>query len=98
MRVCLLLVFAASLAAADHWSFVPPRRPEPPAVAKAAWIRNPVDRFVLARIEREGLAPSPEARRTALLRRISLDLIGLPGAPEEIAAFLADQRPDAYER
>ncbi len=98
MRVCLQLVFAVSLVAADRWSFVPPRHPEPPAVAKTAWIRNPVDRFVLARLEREGLAPSPEARKTALLRRISLDLIGLPPVPEEIAAFLADQRPDAYER
>ena len=98
MRCCVLLLFAASLAAADHWAFVPPRRTPPPAVAHADWIRNPVDRFVLARLERARMGPSPAAASALLLRRVSLDLIGLPPTPAEIAEFLADARPDAYER
>jgi hypothetical protein len=61
-------------------------------------VRNPIDTFVLARLEQEGLAPSPEAARPALLRRVTLDLTGLPATPEEVAAFVADRRPDAYER
>ena len=92
------VLFAGSLAAGDHWSFVPPRRPQLPAVARAGWVRNPVDRFVLARLEPERLAPSAEAAKTTLLRRLSLDLVGLPPTPVETAAFLADSRPDAYGR
>ena len=82
----------------DHWAFQPPRPPVPPAVKNEAWVRNPIDRFVLARLEKEGLAPSPEADRRTLIRRLSLDLIGLPPSLDEIDAFLADDRPDAYER
>ncbi len=85
-------------AARDHWAFRAPTRPEPPQVADAAWVRNPIDRFVLARLEKEGLPPSPEADKVTLIRRLSLDLIGLPPTPEEVDAFLADQAPDAYER
>ena len=81
-----------------HWSFTPPKRPEPPSVKQAAWPRNDIDRFVLARLEREGLRPSPEASRETLLRRVTLDLTGLPPAPAEIDAFLADRTPGAYER
>jgi hypothetical protein len=81
-----------------HWAFVPPARPEPPAVRDASWPRNAIDRFVLARLEQEGVAPSPEAEPTALLRRVFLDLTGLPPTPEEIEAFLADDSPEAYER
>ncbi len=81
-----------------HWAFQPVKRDAPPAVANAAWVRTPIDRFILARLEKERLPPSPEADRLTLLRRVSLDLTGLPPAPEEIAAFLADSRPDAYER
>jgi hypothetical protein len=81
-----------------HWSFVPPVRPSVPAVRDARWSRNPVDRFVLAKLESEGFAPSPEADRATLLRRVFLDLTGLPPTPEELDAFLADARPDAYER
>lgn len=81
-----------------HWAFVAPRRPSLPAVKAAAWPRNPVDYFLLARLEREGLQPSPEASRAALLRRLTLDLTGLPPTPAEIDAFVADARPDAYER
>src|SRR5438093_8115718 len=73
-----------------HWSFIPPERPEPPQTRTAGWTRNPIDRFVLARLEREGLSPSPEADRTTLLRRVTLDLTGLPPTTEEVDAFLAD--------
>ena len=81
-----------------HWAYVAPVRPEPPAVRDAAWCRNAVDRFVLARLEAEGLAPAPEAERATLLRRVTLDLTGLPPEPEALRAFLDDGRPDAYER
>ena len=82
----------------NHWSFRPVARAEPPAVNNDSWIRTPIDRFILARLEREGLAPSPEANRTTLLRRLSLDLTGLPPTPAEAAEFDADQSPDAYDR
>lgn len=81
-----------------HWSFVAPVRPELPETKNAKWTRNPVDRFVMARLEREGLAPSPEADRATLLRRLTFDLTGLPPTPAETAAFLKDRAPDAYER
>ena len=82
----------------DHWSFQPVTRPPPPPVHLASWPRNQVDRFILARLEQEGLRPSPEADRLTWLRRASLDLTGLPPAPEQIRAFVDDRRPDAYER
>ncbi len=81
-----------------HWAFVAPVRPAVPQVTKAAWVKNPIDAFVLARLEKEGLAPSPEADKVTLLRRLSLDLIGLPPTPEEVDAFLADKSPKAYEK
>ncbi len=82
-----------------HWSFVPPTLPEVPAVGDPSWARNPIDRFILARLDAEGLKPSPEAAKTTLIRRVTLDLIGLPPTPAEVAAFLADdRRNDAYER
>jgi cytochrome c553 len=87
-----------AVATARHWSFVKPARPAEPATHTAGWARNPVDRFVLARLESAGLKPSPEADRATLLRRVSLDLTGLPPTPEEVDAFLADASPDAYER
>jgi len=83
---------------APHWAFQPPVKPEPPAVRDAERVRNPIDRFVLARLEAEGLAPAAEAERAALCRRVHLDLIGLPPGPEERAAFLADDSADAYEQ
>ncbi|HKI36588.1 MAG TPA: DUF1553 domain-containing protein, partial [Gemmataceae bacterium] len=83
---------------AEHWAFVPPRRPALPAVKDKAWLRNGIDNFVLARLEREGLKPSAEADRYTLLRRASLDLRGLPPAPEEVADFEKDTAPDAYEK
>jgi mono/diheme cytochrome c family protein len=81
-----------------HWAFQRVQRPPVPAVKSTGWVRNPIDRFVLARLESRGLSPSAEADRRTLLRRLSFDLIGLPPTPEEVDAFLADSRPDAHER
>jgi hypothetical protein len=83
---------------ATHWSYVNPVRPRLPDVRDGAWPRNAIDRFVLARLEREGLAPSAEADRHALIRRVSLDLTGLPPTPDEVERFVRDPNPDAYER
>ncbi|MEO1529241.1 MAG: PSD1 and planctomycete cytochrome C domain-containing protein [Planctomycetota bacterium] len=80
-----------------HWAFIPPVRPSPPMVS-GEWIRNPIDQFVLARLVDEGLAPSERADRVTLLRRVSLDLTGLPPSPDEVEVFLSDTSPDAYER
>ena len=82
----------------QHWSFQPIRVPRVPEVKQHAWIKSPIDAFVLARLEKEGLRPSPEADRVTLIRRLSLDLLGLPPTPEEVDAFLHDRSPDAYER
>ena len=81
-----------------HWAFVPPQAVQPPAVQDAKWPRNAIDRFVLARLEREGLHPAPEADRATLLRRLSFDLTGLPPTTAEVDAFLADRSPNAYEK
>ncbi len=81
-----------------HWAFIPPQRPVVPAVKNSSWPKNPIDHFVLARLEKEGLAPSRPAERVTLLRRLSLDLIGLPPTPEEVDAFLADRSKNAYEK
>jgi mono/diheme cytochrome c family protein len=80
-----------------HWAYVPPTRPDLPAVVQSSWVRNPIDQFILARLEREGLKPAPEADKETLLRRVTYDLTGLPPTPAETDAFLADQSPDAYE-
>ena len=81
-----------------HWAFQPVHRLPLPVVRTPQWVRNPVDAFVLARLEKERVRPSPEADRPTLLRRLTLDLLGLLPTPEETAAFVADPRPDAYER
>jgi len=81
-----------------HWAFVAPVRAALPAVQRGDWVRNPIDRFVLAKIEAGGLQPSPEADRPTLIRRLTLDLTGLPVTPEEVDAFVADTQPEAYER
>jgi mono/diheme cytochrome c family protein len=81
-----------------HWAYVPPTRPDLPAVVQSSWVRNPIDQFILARLEREGLKPAPEADKETLLRRVTYDLTGLPPTPAETDAFLADQSPDAYEK
>lgn len=81
-----------------HWAFVPPARPAVPSVKDGKWPRNPIDNFILARLELEGLRPSPEADKATLLRRVTLDLTGLPPTRAELESFLADPSPDAYEK
>ena len=83
-----------------HWAFVSPVRPALPSVAAkdAAWVRNPIDRFILARLKKEGLTPSPEADRATLLRRVTFDLTGLPPTPQAVEAVVADRSHDAYEK
>ncbi len=81
-----------------HWAFIPPEKPVMPAVERLEWVRNPIDRLVLARLEKEGLEPSPEADRRTLIRRAALDLTGLPPTPEEVNAFVADRDSNAFEK
>lgn len=81
-----------------HWAFAPVRDPRPPAVRDSAWPWSPIDRFILARLERAGLRPAPDADRRTLARRLHFDLLGLPPTPEEVEDFVADRDPDAYER
>ncbi len=88
----------AGRAGPDWWSLRPVRRPGVPAVTTAGWVRSPVDAFVLARLEAEGLSPAPEADRRTYARRVTLDLTGLLPTPEEVDAFVADTSPDAYEK
>ena len=80
-----------------HWSLIPPQRPEPPSVGNPAWVRNPIDQFVLARLEAAGLEPAAEADRATLARRVSLDLTGLPPSPEVVEGFVNDTSPGAYD-
>ncbi len=81
-----------------HWAYLPVERVEPPVVEEADWCRTPIDQFIYQRLEQERLAPAPPADRRTLLRRVYFDLIGLPPTPAEVAEFLADERPDAFER
>jgi hypothetical protein len=81
-----------------HWSLIPSSRPELPHVTDKTWPRTGIDRFILARLEREGLKPAAEAERATLIRRVSLDLTGLPPTPAEVDAFVRDTSPDAYEK
>lgn len=81
-----------------HWAYLPPVRVAPPAVKNIKWVRNPIDRFILAKIEEKGLQPAPEADRRTLARRLSLDLTGLPPAPADVEAFVNDKAPNAYEK
>jgi hypothetical protein len=82
----------------EHWAFIPPSRPKLPPVANKSWPHNAIDHFILARLEKEGLKPSPEADRIRLIRRVTLDLTGLPPTPAEVDAFLADRGPNAYAK
>ncbi len=82
----------------QHWSFVAPVRPDVPATRNSAWVKNPIDAFVLQRLEQAGLHPSSEAVRTTWLRRVALDLIGLPPGPDEVDAFVADESGDAHDK
>jgi hypothetical protein len=79
-----------------HWAFLAPARPKLPSVKNRSWVRAPIDSFILAQLEKQGLEPSPEADRVTLIRRLSLDLIGLPPAIEEVDPFTSDNGPDAY--
>ncbi|WP_417851664.1 PSD1 and planctomycete cytochrome C domain-containing protein [Thalassoglobus sp.] len=81
-----------------HWSFIPPELPELPEVSESEWVKNEIDRFILARLKKEGLAPTEQADKATLIRRATFDLIGLPPTPEEVKAFLSDDSPDAYEK
>ena len=81
-----------------HWAFIAPVPPAAPSVKEAGWVRNPIDNFVLARLEREGLKHSPEAGKATLLRRVTYDLTGLPPTVAELNSFLSDKTPDAYEK
>src|SRR5688500_6698290 len=81
-----------------HWAFIAPKRPTPPKTQRQDWARDALDAFVLARLEHEKLAPSPEADKPTLIRRVTLDLTGLPPTPQEVEAFVADSSPNAYEK
>src|SRR5208337_2779689 len=81
-----------------HWSLIPPQAATPPKPARAGWVRNPIDAFVLARLEKEGLGPAPEAAPETLLRRISFDLTGLPPSGEEVESLLGAPSAEAYGR
>ncbi|MBM3458301.1 MAG: DUF1549 domain-containing protein, partial [Armatimonadetes bacterium] len=81
-----------------HWAYRPITRVAPPSVRRSDWVRNPIDAFVLARLEREGITPSSAAEREVLFRRVALDLTGLPSSPAELDRALADTSPAAYER
>ena len=81
----------------QHWSLIAPKRPALPAVKNVAWVKNPIDRFTLAKLEANGLTPAPEADRRTLARRLSLDLTGLPPDPAEVEKFVADTSPNYYE-
>ena len=81
-----------------HWSLITPQRPPLPTVKEPAWCRNPIDNFILARLDENGLRPAGEADRRTLARRVYLDLLGLPPPPAEVEAFVADAAPDAYEK
>ena len=102
VSMCVSTAFAewpATRPASSHWSFVKPQRPALPAVKDTSWSRNPIDRFVLAKLEAQGLHPSPEASKETLLRRVEVfDLTGLPPTPKEMDDFLADSGADAYEK
>ena len=82
----------------EHWAFTTPVRPTPPTVKNKDWGRNPIDAFILSRLEKAGLTPASEADKRTLIRRLSFDLTGLPPTREEIHQFLADDSPDAYEK
>jgi hypothetical protein len=81
-----------------HWAFIPPVRPDLPEISDRNWPKNPIDSFVMARLDAEGLKPSPEAEKRALIRRVSFDLTGLPPTPGEVEAFVRDGSPGAYEK
>src|SRR5690606_17991240 len=82
----------------NHWAFQPPVDPPVPSVENRSWVRSPIDRFILAKLEDEGFRPAAQADKITLIRRVTYDLTGLPPTPEEVAQFVADERPDAFAR
>lgn len=88
----------SSLPNSDHWAYQPPRRTDPPRVENQAWARNPIDAFLETEHERIALEPMPEAPKRMLLRRLYLDLTGLPPAPDQLRSFLEDRSGQAYKR
>ena len=96
--ICAIVVISPSNADEPHWSFRKITRSNPTRVRATDWLRTGIDSFVLARLENEAVAPSPEADQITLIRRVTLDLIGLPPTPDEVAEFVADDQPDAFER
>ena len=84
--------------ALDHWSFDPLTRSAVPRVENESWVRGAIDAFILARLKERGIRPAPEAERRTLIRRLCLDLLGLPPDPSRVQAFFEDDRPDAYDR
>ena len=106
--IVLAAVYAAAPSTPAHkpftesqkrwWAFQPVVKPALPTVKNTSWVRNPVDAFILARLEDKGLSPSPPADKITLIRRASLDLIGLPPTSEEVQAFVADSSPDAFAK
>src|SRR5579872_1389105 len=84
--------------ASTHWSFLPVKRAAPPKVKNAAWVKSPIDRFILAKLEAKGLTPAPPADRRTLIRRATIQLTGLPPTTDEIQAFVADRSPNAFEK
>ena len=96
--VCILGGSASIAGEPTHWAFVAPRRLAVPAVTERTWVRNPIDAFIAAERQKQGLPHAAEASRATLLRRLSFDLTGLPPAPDEVTAFLGDRDPLAYER
>ena len=82
---------------ANHWAYIKPAPPELPAIKQTAWTRNGIDHFILKRLEKESLSPSPEATKAALVRRLYFDLIGLPPSPAEVDKFVSSNDPMAYE-
>jgi hypothetical protein len=97
-RQMLRAWIAAGAPYAEHWAYVPPQRAALPEVQRAEWIRQPLDHFVLARLEAQGWGPAPEADRATLVKRLYIDLLGLPPTPEEVTEFITDEEPQAYER
>lgn len=95
---CLAVETEPNEPTSSHWSFHAPKRQEPPAVSDAGWVKSPIDAFILARLEQEGLSPAPAVGRAQLIRRLSLDLTGLPPTPAETQAFQGDASPDAEQR
>src|SRR5207248_9043303 len=81
-----------------HWAFQPVKDYDPPQVKDEAWVQNPIDRFILAKLEDKGMRPAPPASKLTLLRRVTYDLIGLPPTPKEIEDFVQDQSKDAYQK